>query len=104
MKSALRKALATVSKLPATASIACIRIYQATLSPDHGVLRHLYPHGYCRHHPTCSEYAVQTLKTRSMFVAPLLIARRLLSCHPWAPLTDAKLKAITDPSSNAAKL
>jgi putative membrane protein insertion efficiency factor len=104
MPSAFRKALATVLRLPAIVSVLCIRIYQATLSPDHGLLKHLYPHGYCRHHPTCSEYAVQTLKTRSMFVAPFLILRRLLSCHPWAPLTDEKLKAMTDPSSNAGKL
>lgn len=33
-----------------------ILIYQKTISPDHGLMKGLFPHGYCRFHPTCSDY------------------------------------------------
>jgi hypothetical protein len=91
MFSRLRKALATVSKLPATVSVGLIRLYQLTLSPDHGLMRHLYPHGFCRHHPTCSMYAIDVFRTRSYPVAIWLAVKRLLSCHPWKQPTDEKL-------------
>jgi len=38
--------------LPRHAMILGLRIYQLTLSPDHGPLKHLYTYGYCRHPPT----------------------------------------------------
>ncbi len=94
MRKHLRKALATVFSLPAIVSVAAIHLYQLTLSPDHGPLRHLYPHGYCRHHPTCSDYAIATLKVRSFPIAILLTAKRILSCNPWTKVSDEKLKAV----------
>ncbi len=62
-----------------------IRLYQKTLSPDHGPLRHLFPNGYCRFHPTCSEYAHQALTKHGYFKGSWLAGRRLLKCHPWGP-------------------
>lgn len=96
MGSALRKALATFLRLPATIFIALIRVYQHTLSPDHGWVRHLYPHGYCPHTPTCSEYGVLMLQTRSLPVALWLTTKRLLSCHPWTKPSDEKLKTMME--------
>jgi len=98
MHSAIRKALATVFSIPATASVVLIRLYQRTLSPDHGLLKPLYPHGFCRHHPTCSMYAIETLKSRSYPVAVFLSIKRLLSCHPWTKVSDERLQEIVDRS------
>ncbi|MFA5800507.1 MAG: membrane protein insertion efficiency factor YidD [Candidatus Peribacteraceae bacterium] len=92
MHSAIRKALATVSNIPATASVVLIRLYQRTLSPDHGLLHSLYPYGFCRHHPTCSQYAIETLKSRSYPVAVFLSIKRLLSCHPWTKVSNERLR------------
>ncbi|HPN81529.1 MAG TPA: membrane protein insertion efficiency factor YidD, partial [bacterium] len=39
-----------------------IRLYQKTLSFDYGWFRFLFPGGYCRFQPTCSEYAYQAIK------------------------------------------
>jgi putative membrane protein insertion efficiency factor len=94
MHSIFRKALAILFWLPATASIMLVRIYQKTLSPDHGLLKVLYPYGYCRHQPTCSEYAILTLKKELYPVALFLIIKRLLSCHPWKQPSDERLKSI----------
>ncbi|MBP7113919.1 MAG: membrane protein insertion efficiency factor YidD [Candidatus Peribacteraceae bacterium] len=93
MTSAFRKALATVCGLPATISVALVRVYQYTLSPDHGPLRHLYPHGFCRHEPTCSQFAIETLRIRRYPVAIFLIIRRILSCNPWKTPDDERLRA-----------
>lgn len=92
----IRKALAPVSSLTAIVFIVLIRIYRKTVSPDHGPLRHLYPHGYCRHEPTCSSYAIDALKTRSLPVALFLIAKRILSCHPWKEVSEEKMKTMID--------
>lgn len=94
MFSALRKALATLSRLPAIVSVALVRLYQKTLSPDHGLLRNLYPYGYCRHEPTCSEYAVEILKTKSYPVAVALIMKRIAGCHPWTEPSAERLQTI----------
>ena len=70
-------------RLPRTLAIRIIEIYQQTLSPDHGPLKHLHPYGFCRHEPTCSEYGKMILRERGLILGLLLTAKRVLSCHPW---------------------
>lgn len=66
-----------------TLLIMVIRLYQHTLSPDHGPLKAYHPHGYCRFHPTCSEYAIESLQTHGFFKGIFLSLARLTRCHPW---------------------
>jgi len=66
------------------ASILLIRIYQKTLSPDHGLLKMLFPNGYCKFYPSCSEYAVHALSKNKFLKANSLIASRLVRCNPWS--------------------
>jgi putative membrane protein insertion efficiency factor len=80
--------------LPRVLLVGIIRIYQHTLSPDHGPLRHLYTYGYCRHEPTCSEYAMQVLTGKGAILGTLLAGKRILSCNPFAKLSDAKLHSL----------
>lgn len=37
----------------------------------------------CRHHPTCSEYAVQAIKIHGPFRGFVLTVKRISKCHPW---------------------
>ena len=37
----------------------------------------------CRYLPTCSQYAIEALKTHGVFYGTYLTAKRILSCHPW---------------------
>lgn len=90
----VRKALLILFYLPARVSVLFVRAYQKTLSPDHGLLRHLFPYGYCRHEPTCSEYAIQKLQSEIYPVALLRIIKRILSCNPWTNLSDKKIETI----------
>ncbi|MBU2542567.1 membrane protein insertion efficiency factor YidD [Patescibacteria group bacterium] len=60
-----------------------IRIYQKTLSPDHGWFKSRFPHGYCRFYPSCSEYSYQVIKKRGLIVGSLKTVWRILRCNPW---------------------
>ena len=62
-----------------------IRAYQKTFSPDHGVARHLFPHGACRFTPTCSEYAYRAIERFGVGEGLFLAVKRVLRCHPWNP-------------------
>jgi uncharacterized protein len=61
-----------------------IRIYQKTLSFDHGWLKHMYPHGYCRFHPTCSEYTYQAIEKYGVIKGGMKGFWRILRCNPFS--------------------
>jgi hypothetical protein len=61
-----------------------IRLYQKTLSFDHGPLSFLYSEGFCRFQPTCSEYAYQAIKKYGLLKGGLLGIWRILRCNPWS--------------------
>lgn len=39
----------------------------------------------CRFYPTCSEYALQSLKKYPVGYAIILILKRISKCHPFHP-------------------
>jgi uncharacterized protein len=75
--------LLEISKLLAWPLVAVLFLYQKTLSPDHGMLKVFYPFGYCKFHPTCSQYAVIVLKTKGIIGLPKIL-KRVASCNPWS--------------------
>jgi hypothetical protein len=76
-----------IGNIPRAIAVHMIAFYQATLSPDHGPLRHLYPQGFCRHEPTCSEYGKHMIAEHGVAIGGAMLVRRLLSCHPWSKPT-----------------
>jgi putative membrane protein insertion efficiency factor len=52
-----------------------VRLYQVTLRPVMG--------GQCRFQPTCSDYAIEALRTHGGIVGSWLTVRRILRCQPW---------------------
>lgn len=52
-----------------------VRAYRLTLSPWVG--------RSCRYHPTCSEYALEALRTHGGLKGGWLTLRRIARCHPW---------------------
>jgi putative membrane protein insertion efficiency factor len=56
--------------------VAPIRFYQRFISP--GLPRR------CKYHPTCSEYAVNAIRTYGVFKGLVLAGWRLLRCNPWS--------------------
>ena len=58
-----------------------IRLYQKTLSPDHGWMHVLFPLGVCRYEPTCSQYMAQAIIKHGWY-GVWLGMRRISRCHP----------------------
>ena len=54
---------------------AVIKLYRLFISPILG--------NNCRFYPTCSQYALDALNTKTFFQAMPLITKRVLKCHPF---------------------
>ncbi len=65
-----------LSKIFARVAIGLIRAYQYLLSPWLGAR--------CRYTPSCSEYAVEALRSHGALHGGWLTMKRLARCHPWA--------------------
>ena len=52
-----------------------LRAYRYAVSP-------LLPPS-CRFHPTCSEYAIESIERHGVSRGSWLAARRICKCHPW---------------------
>ena len=60
-----------------------IRVYQKTLSFDHGFFKFLFPNGFCRFHPTCSEYGYKSVEKYGIIKGGFLAVWRILRCNPF---------------------
>jgi putative membrane protein insertion efficiency factor len=40
--------------------------------------------GRCKYHPSCSQYALDALREFGFWRGLILVAWRLLRCHPWS--------------------
>ena len=71
--------------IPANTLIFIINLYQRTLSPDKGFIHKigLTKGNRCVFYPTCSEYAVGTIKKYGMIKGSGLAIKRIGRCHPW---------------------
>ena len=57
-------------------AVAPIRLYQRAISPA-------IPNR-CKYYPSCSEYAVQSIRRFGILRGLVLAAWRLLRCNPWS--------------------
>ena len=61
-----------------------IRAYQKTLSFDHGPMKRLYPQGFCRFHPTCSQYTYDAINKYGVIWGSGMGFWRICRCNPWS--------------------
>lgn len=64
-----------LNKIVALPVIILIRGYQLLISPILG--------SNCRFMPTCSEYAMGSLKAHGLIKGTYLTIKRIGKCHPW---------------------
>ncbi len=76
--------LRIVMDIPKKIVLFLIRVYQKTLSPDHGPLKEKFPHGYCRFYPTCSEYGYQVVEKYGVIRGVPKMVWRIMRCNPWS--------------------
>jgi uncharacterized protein len=74
----------TLFNTPKVITLKLIRLYQRTMSFDHGFLRFLYPNGYCRHYPSCSEYGYQAIAKYGLIKGGARTVARVFRCNPWS--------------------
>jgi len=72
-----------IFKLPQKLSLKLIRLYQATLSPDHGPNKHLFPEGYCPFTPSCSMYGYRSIEKYGFWKGWAKAIWRILRCNPF---------------------
>lgn len=65
-----------LSRLTSRVLIACVRVYQFTLSPIVG--------RQCRFQPTCSNYMIGAIEKYGAFWGTLKGIWRILRCNPFA--------------------
>jgi uncharacterized protein len=58
-------------------AVGLVRLYQVLVSP-------LLPEGTCKYHPSCSQYAIDALRTHGVGRGTVLAGWRLLRCNPWS--------------------
>lgn len=68
---------------PRYIAVKILKLYQKTLSFDHGVFKFLYPNGFCRFYPTCSDYAVQAVEKYGVVKGGIKAFWRVLRCNPF---------------------
>jgi len=61
-----------------------IRIYQKTLSLDHGLLGKVFQGGACRFTPTCSQYTYQAIEKYGLIKGGIKGVARISRCHPFS--------------------
>ena len=68
-------------QLPRLLVVGLILLYRHVLSPIKNAL--LGPGGCCRFYPTCSEYAMESIKLHGVIKGCLFAAVRLSTCQPF---------------------
>jgi len=61
-----------------------IRLYQSTISPDHGFWKQRWPHGFCRYYPSCSEYGYQSISKYGIWKGTVKAIWRVVRCNPFS--------------------
>jgi len=64
-----------LNKIVTLPLILLIRAYQMIISPLLG--------SNCRFMPTCSQYAIGSLKSHGLIEGSFLTIKRIIKCHPW---------------------
>ncbi|MEI8125361.1 MAG: membrane protein insertion efficiency factor YidD [Parachlamydiaceae bacterium] len=58
-----------------TVAIGLVKLYQLCISPFIGDV--------CRFNPSCSNYAINVLKTHGFLKGSWMALKRIVSCNPW---------------------
>lgn len=73
-----------ISTMSRQAALRAIRIYQKTLSFDHGLPKIFFPGGFCQFQPTCSDYTYIAIEKHGLVRGGLMGVWRVLRCNPFS--------------------
>lgn len=75
MRDVLHSSVRFLWRLPRLALMAVVRFYQLAISP--------WTPAACRFSPSCSEYAMISLRDYGLLKGSVLAGWRILRCNPW---------------------
>jgi putative membrane protein insertion efficiency factor len=79
--------------------IGTVRLYRWTLSP---ALAFIFgPLARCRFTPSCSQYALDALRTHGALAGGWLAAKRVCRCHPWGGCGHDPVPPVVDGGQQA---
>ncbi|MDB6068208.1 MAG: hypothetical protein JWR26_4416 [Pedosphaera sp.] len=78
-----------------------VRVYQRVISPAKTAI--FGPMGHCRFTPSCSQYAIEAIRTHGALKGCLLGAWRLCRCHPWGGFGEDPVPAVKTGISRRAR-
>lgn len=79
---AIKKILVFLLYLPRNLGALLVTAYQKTLSPDHSSFKILFPYGYCKFTPSCSQYTKEAIKRQGLILGSIKGFWRILRCNP----------------------
>lgn len=80
----MNKFLRFIWRAPRYIAMGLIEFYQRLLSPDHSFwAKALYPNGYCKFTPTCSQYSKEAFEKYGVLRGFFKSGWRVLRCNPW---------------------
>ncbi len=77
MNNAVRQLKHLPSRAAVAAGVLLIQTYQSIVRP--------LLVGSCKFCPSCSEYAIEALRTHGLWRGAWLAGRRVIRCHPFSP-------------------
>jgi len=81
-----------ILRLPRKPALLLIRLYQKTISPDHGFFKVFFPGGYCKFNPSCSAYTYQAIAKYGVIKGAAKGIYRILRCNPFTLGGDDELR------------
>ncbi|HUT22492.1 MAG TPA: membrane protein insertion efficiency factor YidD [Candidatus Bipolaricaulota bacterium] len=81
-----------IVNIPKFLVLKLIKFYQRVFSFDHGWLKDLFPQGFCKFHPTCSEYTYQAIEKYGLIRGGTKGVWRIMRCNPWSKGGNDPLK------------
>jgi len=80
----MKKIFQQIVFVPRVPFLWLIKLYQKTLSPDHSWISAMFPYGYCKFQPTCSEYGYEVIRKYGLLKGIPLTVWRILRCNPFS--------------------
>jgi len=73
-----------MKRIPRNVIQGVIRLYQKTLSLEHGPLARFRKYPACKFYPTCSQYGYEAIGKHGVLRGGWLAVKRVGRCHPWS--------------------
>jgi hypothetical protein len=90
--------------IPTRAAVSCIRFYQRYFSPDHSLwAKAMDRPPYCKHVPSCSEYAVEAFEKKGFAKGLFKAVWRVLRCNPWSRGGYDPVDSLPSPNGSSKK-